>query len=88
MEQGQTWMKPDLILEAGEFVLGVAVGIGICGLLISGELGQASAAPRPTPVVVAKGKTDEQRQWLEERIEFLERHLAALDQAASDGRRA
>lgn len=36
----------------------------------------------------AKGKTDEQRQWLEERIEFLERRLAALDRAASDGKAA
>ena len=56
MEQRQTWMKADLILEAGEFVLGVAVGIGICGLLISVELGQASAAPRPTPVVVPRAR--------------------------------
>ena len=40
MEQGQTWMKPDLILEAGEFVLGVAVGIGICGLLSRASWGR------------------------------------------------
>ena len=71
-----------------EFVLGVAVGIGICGLLISVGVGAGFRRTEADSGGRAKGKTDEQRQWLEERIEFLERRLAALDRAASDGKAA
>ena len=66
----------ELVLGAGEFVLGVAVGIAVGGLLISVELGPASAAPAPSPVapvLVPEGDTDGRLQWLEERVEFLER---------------